>query len=182
MKCGFWAEVHGESEGEPVLLWKVVWGKEGSGSIRGAPSGPGLKEWDEVEIWSRAILIWFFGEKKKRREREREKINQCSCDFEWEKICEEHLLVLVLVLLLPFITFHNSSGICLVFISYLTWHKYLSILQEGIYLFHWYLDFLLLSASGLCCIISGQRPMYILHSHGSPSLWATSVNYHHSIV
>lgn len=81
-------------------------------------------------------------------------------DLAWKQIWEEHLLlVLALVLLLSFITFCNSFGNCLGFIFYLTWHKYLSILQEDIYLFHWYLNFLLF-ASGLCCIISGQRPMH----------------------
>lgn len=101
-------------------------------------------------------------------------------DLAWKQIWEEHLLlVLALVLLLSFITFCNSFGNCLGFILYLTWHKYLSILQEDIYLFHWYLNFLLLFASGLCCIISGQRPM---HSYSSPSLWATSLNYHHLTV
>lgn len=101
-------------------------------------------------------------------------------DLAWKQIWEEHrLLVLALVLLLPFITVCSSFGNCLGFIFYLTWHKYLSVLQEDIYLFHWYLNFLLLLASGLCCIISGQRPM---HPYGSHSLWAISLNYHHLTV
>lgn len=101
-------------------------------------------------------------------------------DLAWKQVWEEHLLlVLALVLLLFFITFCHSFGNCLRFIFYSTWHKYLSILQEDIYLFHRYLNFLLLFASGLCCIISGQRPM---HSYGSPSLWATSLNYHYLTV
>lgn len=94
----------------------------------------------------------------------------------WKQICEEHILVLALVLLLPFITFCNSFGNCLGSIFYLTWHKYLSVLEEGIYPFHWYLNFLLLFASGRCCIISGQRPT---HSYGSHSVGAMSLNYHH---
>lgn len=97
----------------------------------------------------------------------------------WKQICEEHILVVALVLLLPFITFCNSFGNCLGSIFYLTWHKYLSVLQEDIYPFPWYLNFFLLFASGLCCIISGQRPM---HSYGSHSVWAMSLNYHHLTV
>lgn len=125
------------------------------------------------EVQSRATFVWFIRKKKP-------PIFHVLSDLAWKQIWEEHrLLVLALVLLLPFITVCSSFGNCLGFIFYLTWHKYLSVLQEDIYLFHWYLNFLLLLASGLCCIISGQRPM---HPYGSHSLWAISLNYHHLTV